>query len=146
MKIQTTQVLWVGPSRLDPTVEIMAVATNITAKSSNEKTGDMVQVWYMPVHVKPNESVKTGVDRAVCGDCPLRPLNKANRPGKEPCYVLTHNAPRSIWASVHRKALHKEINFKRSIAQIRSTGKEIRLGAWGDPASVPSFVNAALIS
>ena len=146
MKAQTTQVLWVGPSRLDPSVEIFAVATNIASKSANEKTGDMVQVWYMPVHVKPNDAVKTGEDAAVCGNCPLRPLNKASRPGKQPCYVLTHNAPRSIWASVHRNGLLDCIDYDRAASDIKASGKEVRFGGWGDPAAVPVWVNTGLIS
>ena len=67
-------------------VEVVAVATNIVRKSENIKTDDMIQTTIMPVDVSPLEAAKTGLDKAVCGECPLRPITaKAN--DTVPCYV-----------------------------------------------------------
>lgn len=140
----TTFVLWVGPSEIDGT-EVMVVATNVGAPCANSKTGDMVQVWYMPTEVVPHEAVKTGQDRAVCGDCPLRPSLKEKRPGTRPCYVKAWQAPRSIWQSVHRKNLVAHPDLKGGTKAIHECGKDVRLGGWGDPGCIPNHINQAIL-
>jgi len=61
-------VLYHGASTLDG-APIVAIAT---LKTANRKTGDMVQTWIMREDIKPVESIHTGADSSVCGDCPLR--------------------------------------------------------------------------
>ena len=66
--------LWRGPSRLDEKTEIVCIATCVGNMSQNPKTGDMMQVFYMPVDQNPWEAVKTGLDFSVCGNCQHRKL------------------------------------------------------------------------
>ena len=66
MAKQTTYLLWEGPSELDGK-PIMAVATNVGQSSSNTKTGDMIQIWYMRSDIEPHQALKTGDDESVCG-------------------------------------------------------------------------------
>ncbi len=51
------------------------IATIAIFNSTNRKTGDMIQIYYLPVNIPPTEAVKTGADESVCGDCKLRPIS-----------------------------------------------------------------------
>ncbi len=106
-------IIWEGPSAL--TAEpIRVVATN---GSDNRKTGDMAQVWFLPQGLKPTDAIKADGARSVCGDCPLTRF----------CYVNAGQAPNSVARAADRGSYHE-----------RSwTHTHVRLGAWGDPASVP---------
>ena len=53
---------------------IIVVTTNLLRASKNAKTGHMAQTFIMPYAEAPHVAVKTGLDRSVCGDCPLRPM------------------------------------------------------------------------
>ena len=116
--METGYVLFEGESRLEPGVPIFVVAT---LHSSNEKTGDMIQTWIMRSDVHPLDALKTGNDAPVCGDCPLR--------SGQGCYVNVAQAPAAVWKSYKRGA-YPAINKRRM------TGREIRLGAYGDPCAV----------
>ena len=133
----TGYVLYEGPSAYDG-VPIVVIATS---NSKNTKTGRMWQTWIMLQDVAPHEAVKTGADYSVCGNCPLRPLNyKANGLAK-PCYVLTFQAPLSVWRKYKRGGYpHIALSDFRQVLQ----GASIRLGSWGDPATVQFKVWQAL--
>ena len=90
-------VLYEGPSRIDG-APIVAIACRITDASNNEKTGAMVQTFIMRRDIAPHEALKTGDDSSVCGDCPLRPINK----GATRCYVRVYQAPLSVWNAYQR--------------------------------------------
>ena len=57
--VPTGFTLYAGPSRLDPGVPIICVAT---MSSNNAKTGDMVQTWIMLAYTTPTDAVRTGAD------------------------------------------------------------------------------------
>jgi hypothetical protein len=81
----------------------------------------MLQTWILAQDEAPHHAVKSGADEAVCGDCPAR--------GKW-CYVTVFQGPRSIWETWKRggyPACNLD-DLKR---------KEVRFGAYGDPAAVP---------
>jgi len=143
MAKQTTYVLWEGPSELDGK-PIMAVATNVGQSSSNTKTGDMIQVWYMRSDIEPHQALKTGDDVSVCGHCPLRPKLKEQRPGKRSCYVRVFQAPLSIYRSVKRKGLKPQL--EQALDAIRQSNKDVRLGAYGDSASAPHHINQGILN
>lgn len=144
MAKQSTYVLWKGPSEIDGK-EIMVIATNVGAPCANSKTGDMIQIWYMPTKIEPHLAVKTGDDRSVCGSCPLRPSLKEKRPGSKPCYVRVWQAPLSVYRGAHRKGLVDAPSLQGGCDAIHESGKDVRLGAWGDPGSVPQHVNRAIL-
>lgn len=136
-------VLYEGASQLDG-APIICVATGLSAKSRNGKTGALIQTWILRADVSPRVAVNTGDDASICGDCKHRGVvvtidgvltNKKRR-----CYVRVSNAPRSVWSS-----------WKRGIyptAWDASTfaGRAVRLGAYGDPAAVPFHVWARVLS
>jgi hypothetical protein len=122
-----------GPSMLDGS-PIVAIATGIRTPSNNRKTGAMVQVWILPLDASPLESVRTGADASVCGDCPLRGLL-----GKErACYVDLGKAPLGVWRAFHRGAYAEWSG--------EAFSRPLRLGAWGDPAALPADVLERLTS
>ena len=191
------------------------IATGFEDDSSNGKTGAMIQIWILPKDVKPNDAVKTGYDRVICGDCWKRPsadhsspepidyalaeslgwrafvtvakgqrlanhavcpasneakadresrgivkdvscetcgLCKGNaikarsiqieKHGARPdrCYVLVHNAPRSIWAA------YRAGRYARLIDLSLFAGREVRFGAYGDPVYIPYPIVKAIAS
>jgi len=120
--------LYDGPSLLtgEP---IVAIATGIKRPSENEKTGPMVQTWILHKDTSPTFAMKEDLDRAVCGDCPHR---------RNSCYVNVGQAPQSVWNAYNRRRWGhhiKPLNHKEILAL--GTGREIRFGAYGDPAAAP---------
>ena len=90
-------VLYAGPSRIDG-APIVAIACRILEASGNAKTGAMVQTFIMRQDIAPHKALKTGDDSSVCGDCPLRPINK----GATRWYVRVYQSPLSVWGAYYR--------------------------------------------
>ena len=65
-------ILYRGPSAIDGK-PIMVIATGFANKSSNGKTGDMIQTWIIREDIAPNEAIKSGEDESICGQCIHRP-------------------------------------------------------------------------
>ena len=123
-------ILYEGPSQFDNS-EIVVIATK---NSKNPKTGDMWQIWILPRYTEPHIAVKTGEDSSVCGKCPLRPASYKKNGFSRGCYVNTWQAPLSVWRAYHRGSYqHITPDEFRAVLQ----GQALRLGSWGDPASVP---------
>ena len=120
-------IIYEGPSAINQE-PIVAILTGINRKSKNPKTGEMAQLWILPKDKNPLESVYSGYDRCVCGDCPYRRANKGG------CYVQVYQAPNQIY-----KAYKKGNYQKAKFSDLESIGENqiIRLGAYGDPAMIP---------
>lgn len=118
-------VFWRGPSELtgDP---IMCIAGQRTI---NAKTGPMIQVWILRADIGPIEAVKQGGDDAICGDCKLRGDFGKDRA----CYVQWFRAPVNIFRS-------HTLEWSLERFALAVDGKQIRLGAYGDPVAVPVHV------
>lgn len=128
-------VVWEGPSRINGEPIVM-IATGLGAeRSGNPKTGTMVQTWYLHRDMSPLEAMKCNGDVAVCGGCRL----KGNRMKGRLCYVnpLT---PQSVYRAYKRGA-YPMLEDPSVFA-----GTYVRLGAYGDPASVPADVAETLVS
>ncbi len=67
----TGVILYIGPSMLDGS-PIVAIANRIVAKSSNEKTGALVQTFIIRADLSPLDALATGADASICGDCKHR--------------------------------------------------------------------------
>lgn len=119
-------VLYEGPSVLDGK-PIVAIAT---FNSGNKKTGQMIQTWILRQDRTPVLATKTGADESVCGSCPHRHyLGGA-------CYVNVGRAPQGVWKTWNagKYPLVTDEHWKYF------EGREVRLGAYGDPAAVPVSV------
>jgi hypothetical protein len=123
-------IIYEGVSQLDGKTPIVAIAT---MKTSNAKTGAMVQTWILRRDGNPVENVYTKDDAAICGRCPYR--------GGNGCYVNVGQAPLAIWRRYKRGGY-----FPADAAALRSIGegRKIRMGSYGDPCAVPLSVWKAL--
>jgi hypothetical protein len=125
-------VLYEGASVLDG-APIVVIAT---LETSNAKTGAMVQTWILRSDIEPHLAIKTGEDSSVCGNCPQRHYSKGS------CYVMTHQAPLSVYRSYKRGLYPTYSSAEHSSIM---AGRALRLGAYGDPAAVPFEVFAPLV-
>lgn len=127
-------VLWEGSSKLDGQ-PIVVIAT---MNSSNVKTGNMIQTWILRSDINPVQAVNDGDDYSICGDCPHRKQSDNTRS----CYVNVGQAPNSVYKAykagkypVFMYADHGNI-FK---------DRDVRFGAYGDPALIPLFIVRLII-
>ena len=120
-------VLWSGPSLIDGK-RIVVLAT---FKSSNEKTGPMVQTWILRTDRSPMAALATGADSSICGNCPHR--GQGNGHGRT-CYVNVGQAPESIWHAWRRGIYPR---FATSRHAHLFADRFLRMGAYGDPAAAP---------
>lgn len=134
-------VLWEGFSPVDG-APLVAIATGLVRSSDNRKTGPMVQVWILRADVAPLDAINTGADQSQCGDCPLRPI-KAKLGTGGGCYVQVGQAPASVWKAYRRGAYPR---VTQPLIREAFDGRAVRLGAYGDPARVPSRILKAWIS
>ncbi len=119
-------VLFRGPSLLDGS-PVVCVATGLIHPSDNRATGPMIQCWILREDVDPVTAERTGQDASVCGDCALRGNG---------CYVILHQAPLQVWRAYHAGYYP---SFQKKHAHL-FRGREVRVGAYGDPAAVPTRV------
>ncbi len=116
-------IVYEGPSMLDGK-PIVAIAT---MKTSNRKTGDMVQVWILRSDMSPIEASKQSEDSSICGNCPMRHSTGGA------CYVNIGQAPNAVFKA-YKRGLYPKFNAGEHATQL--AGRKIRLGAYGDPAAV----------
>jgi len=134
-----------GPSMLDG-APILAVAT--IQRSSNVKTGAMVQTWIMRDDINPIDAARQGLDFSICGDCQHRGQhNDAGEriPSTRSCYVRLDTAPLNVWNTA-RRGRYDDLSADLPIAAERVAGKLLRLGSYGDPAAVPYAVWETLLA
>ena len=117
-------VFYRGPSELDGS-PIVGIAT---LKSANVKTGNMVQTWIMRDDIEPHIASRSDLDKAVCGDCPLRPSDTGV------CYVLTFNGPLQVYRA-HKADRYPDMMHVDIPSLLH--GRAVRLGSYGDPAAIP---------
>jgi hypothetical protein len=101
-------------------------------ESTNDKTGNMIQIYFLVKAEKPHLAVKSGLDSKVCFDCPKR---------GEDCYVVTFQGPRQVWISW---TLGKYPYLPMEDYPKVFGARETRFGAYGDPVSVPFELLAAI--
>jgi hypothetical protein len=125
-------IVWEGPSEYD-CAPIVAIATGIDRASRNTKTGEMVQVWILRADVSPVAALKSGADVSICGGCTHRPFIGGD------CYVDVPKAPRGIFAKYSADG-YRRLEPARGNLALRMSGRNVRIGAYGDPAAVPVHV------
>jgi hypothetical protein len=125
-------ILYEGPSELGGG-DIICI---VTLKSSNRKTGNMAQVWILPKGVTPDKAVRKVMNFSACGTCALQ--GKWDKDKKQVvnrvCYVNLGQAPRSIYRSYKRGRYPV---YDRQRDEVFLSKRDIRLGAYGDPAALP---------
>ena len=117
-------------------------------KSRNKKTGNMCQVYILVLDIDPRLASKTGADYSICGDCKHRgtPTNDPNRSYAKgrTCYVNLAQGVLVVYKQLMKGAYPMVNNHK----DIQSLGENqvIRLGTYGDPSAVPSYIWDSLLS
>lgn len=125
-------ILYHGPSEIDGK-PIMVVATGLRGDSENRKTGPVVQVWIQRSDVHPVEAVRQNEDVSVCGQCKHRGDGYKERS----CYVALYSAPSWVYRKFHEGAYPMVETFDHWGWFDNLT---VRIGAYGDPASLPTYV------
>jgi hypothetical protein len=118
--------------------KVVVTITGVTDDSDNEKVGNMLGTNIMPATVDNlNEAVKTGNDKAGCGNCPFRPSNYSRLPkwlkdNMAVCYVTVSidgiSSNFNSWLAGR---------IKKMTSPEQLPNKPVRLGSWGDPAMIP---------
>jgi len=129
--------LRIGASHLDGAeIATIAVFGSVIGNSvPNKKTGAMVQVYYLRTDMNPQDAISQGLDKSICGDCPLSWAQA--KKGEPRCYVLPFHAPSRVfeqWKAgkyPHLDALKPK--QRQAVMAIFNT-VPIRLGAYGDPS------------
>lgn len=130
-------IIYRGPSLIDGN-PIVAIVTGLEDKSTNAKTGAMIQTYILRDDIKPVDALRIGADVSVCGDCPLRGDGTGKNRG---CYVNLGQGPRAVFDGFTRGIYPVATNVKALGA-----GRAVRLGTYGDPAAVPAGVWRDLVS
>jgi len=134
MKKPNGYIIYKGKSLLDKK-PIVVIAL---AKSRNTKTGNMVQTYILRENIDPREANKTGEDFSICGNCPLK-----GEPHNEPTRATAKN--RACYVNLGQGVLITYKQYKKGAYPIATSdqikelgrGRVVRLGTYGDPASVP---------
>lgn len=152
-------ILWRGPSAIDG-APIVYVATAFDG-SDNGKTGAMVQTFILPdphaAGIVVNGSrpakimawlVSTGA-RSICGDCPhaWQWDDSKGEYAKGVCYVREYQAPAAVLGAIARGSYPiAGIDFPAAWIPDLAAGRDVRLGAYGDPAACPPEISAAFVA
>ena len=135
MKQLDKAILYEGPSLIDGQ-PIVAIATY---SDKNTKTGLMVQTYILCQNIDPRDANKTGQDFSICGTCPLKGIPtmdpKRKLAEKRKCYVRIDQGSLIVWKA-YQKGRYPKTN---NISEL-GRGRMVRLGTYGDPAAVPSYV------
>jgi hypothetical protein len=134
-------ILFEGKSAIDG-APIVVIATGLKASSANAKTGALVQTWILRSDIAPQTAVDTGADESICGACPHRGTLETRADGTtknvgRACYVTIFQAPRNIFDS-YKRGIYPRV--KGNAARALLAGRNVRLGAYGDPAAVAFHV------
>lgn len=131
-------VVYDGPSQLTPTINIVAVLTNLKRKSKNPKTGNMAQLWMLVRDTAPTIAEVSGEDAAVCGNCPLRTiLSKTGKKWRK-CYVNLFQAVTIVWRTFTRG------DYPNTPVDQLALNRPVRLGAFGEPVAIPLHIVQAI--
>ena len=137
-------IIYQGESLLDGK-EIVVI---FLPTSKNSKTGDMAQTYILVVGIDPRLASKTGADYSICGDCKHRgiPTTDPNRKlaMKRSCYVKIYQGVLATFRAFE-KGNYLVANTHDEIQKL-GTNQFVRLGTYGDPSAVPSYVWDSLLS
>ena len=137
-------IIYNGPSAYDgaPIVSVLVKG------STNRKTGATIQQYIIREDVHPLTASRQGLDFSVCGNCKHRGTASHDKVKGEAigrtCYVKLHQGPRAVYDAYKRG----RYPVARTVEDVQKFigGGIVRLGAYGDPASLPDGLNDLLIS
>ena len=140
----TGTIIYQGQSLID-NKDIVVIYFN---GSKNTKTGNMAQTYITTNDIDPLLASKTGADYSICGNCKHRgtPTNDPNRKQaiNRTCYVKLFQGVLAVYKSF-MKGNYKVVNHHNDIQSL-GENQVVRLGTYGDPSAVPSYIWDSLLS
>jgi hypothetical protein len=139
-------IVYNGPSKYDGK-PIVAILIKPNGKT-NRKTGDAVQQYILRADIDPLHASRIGADYSICGNCKHRgePIHgKAyGTASNRTCYVPLYQGPLRVYKTFKRG----HYPAAETIEQVQSFigDSMLRLGTYGDPASLPDGLNELMIS
>ena len=133
-------IIYNGPSLLDGK-PIVVIATY---SNRNKKTGHVVQTYILRSDINPLEASKTGEDYSICGNCTMRgevttdPQRKQAK-GRR-CYVNLGQGVLIVYKAFLRGV------YASGDPRTMGRSRFVRVGTYGDPGAVPSWVWDELLS
>lgn len=108
-------------------------------KSSNKKTGAMLQTYIIRSHMHPVQAVRNGGDVAICNDCPMRglvsfPSRKRNGKRHRACYVNVGQGPSMVYGAFKRG---RYVEYVPALHDQYIRGRKVRFGTYGEPVLIP---------
>lgn len=138
-----TYIAYEGPSLYDG----KPIVVLVQAGSSNRKTGDMIQTYILRSDIDPITASRTGEDSSICGDCPHKGQPSEKATGQaigRTCYVTLAHGPLGKWKA-YKAGRYSKVEGHAAIRAL-GLGRMVRLGTYGDPASVPNYIWESLLS
>ena len=137
-------IIYQGRSLIDG-APIVVIATY---SNRNTKTGAMVQTYILRSDIDPRDANKSGADYSICGNCPHKgtPTDNPNKKLADDrlCYVVIGQGPTIVFKSFKR-GVYGDMQGHSKTAEL-GRGRMVRLGTYGDPAAVPSYIWDSLLS
>jgi len=131
------RVIYRGASEIDG-APIVVIAVGFSSPSTNGKTGNMLQTYILREDISPLVAIQTGQDSSICGDCTHRGtvvvVDGVSRNKDRTCYVNVGQGARGVWECLVNGAGYLDWNG------LGVYGRIVRLGTYGDPAAVPSYI------
>lgn len=121
-------IIYQGPSLYDGR-EIAVVAACLDGRSSNMKTGPMVQLYVVPYDRNPIEAIRHGDDHSTCGNCPI----------KSGCYTHSGNSingMNAVWSALQR-GLYGRKPASKAEQKRAFRNRYVRFGAYGNCSAAP---------
>lgn len=110
-------------------------------KSSNTKTGDMIQTYILVKAVDPLTANRTGLDSLICGTCPHRgkanPEKLTGLADNRTCYVNLGQGVLQVYKS-YKAGKYPRLTESEIVAL--GENRMVRIGTYGDGAFVPASV------
>ncbi|MEL6166627.1 MAG: hypothetical protein AAFR37_23765, partial [Cyanobacteria bacterium J06628_3] len=69
--LKNSYIVWEGASLIDGS-PIVLILTGFVNHTLNRKTGMLLQSWIIQQNHVPTEAAKKGLEKGVCGACPLK--------------------------------------------------------------------------
>lgn len=114
-------------------------------KSSNGKTGKMLQTYIIRSHKHPVAAVQSNDDSSICFDCSMRGLSmsKHRKPKDRTCYVNVGQGPAQVYKAYKNK---RYVTYEPILHDHFIRGRKVRFGTYGEPVLIPIAVVRHLVS
>ena len=138
-------IIYEGPSALDGAPIVVIV---LAGRSTNSKTGEMVQTYILRSDMSPIDAVARGADVSICGDCPHRGTvvelpDGTTKNMDRTCYVNLGHGPRAVY-DAYLRGVYPRVTVGEAARAV--AGRLVRIGTYGDPTAIDVSIWARLVA